>query len=357
MLRPHAAAGTGRPRAGGLTVRDGPYGRRVDGMRVVVLDDFQQVAHELADWPAGSGWTVEFEHRRLDGDDAVAARLADADAVVLMRERTPFPTGLLERLPRLRLLVTGGMRNAAVDMAAAARLGKTVCGVPGFSPATAELAWALLLALLRSVPLEDAALRAGRWQSTVGTGLEGRTLGVVGLGNLGRRMVPVARAFGMEVLAWSTNLTDEAAAKAGAVRCDKAELFRRSDVVSLHLVLSERSRGVVGRDELALLGPRGYLVNTSRAGLVDSAALLEALHAGTIAGAALDVFDAEPLPADDPLLSAPNTVLSPHLGYVTRENVGRWYTGAVTALHAFTAGAPVHVLAGPSRGDDSVSPA
>jgi phosphoglycerate dehydrogenase-like enzyme len=219
--------------------------------------------------------------------------------------------------------------------------------VPGTSAATAELAWALLLGLLRSVPLEDAALRAGRWQSTVGTGLTGRTLGLVGLGNLGRRMVPVARAFGMDVLAWSTNLTDETAERAGAGRCDKDELFQRSDIVSLHLVLSERSRGTVGREELALLGPQGYLVNTSRAGLVDRDALLEALHAGTIAGAALDVFDVEPVPADDPLLAAPRTVLTPHLGYVTRENLAHWYGGAVTALRAFAEGAPVHVLAGP----------
>ena len=313
-------------------------------MRVVVLDDHQAVAAELADWPSGPAWTVEFQHERLAGPDAVVARLTDADAVVVMRERTPLPAPVLERLPRLRLVVTGGMRNAAIDTAAAARLGITVCGVPGSSPATAELAWALLLALVRSVPVEDAAVRAGRWQSTVGTGLAGRTLGIVGLGRLGTRMVPVARAFGMDVLAWSPNLTDEVAAAAGAVRVDEDELFRRSDVVSLHLVLSERSRGTVGREQLALLGPHGYLVNTSRSGLVDRDALLAALHAGTIAGAALDVFDVEPVPPDDPLLTAPRTVLTPHLGYVTRDNLAHWYAGAVTALHAHAAGSPVHVL-------------
>ena len=316
----------------------------MDGLRVVVLDDLSAVAAELADWPSGAGWSVEFEHERLASEDAVVARLADADAVVLMRERTPFPAAALERLPRLRLVITGGMRNAAIDTAAAARLGVTVCGVPGASPATAELAWALLLALLRSVPVEDANVRTGGWTSTVGTGLAGRTLGVVGLGRLGSRMVPVARAFGMDVLAWSTNLTEQAAAELGAVRVDKDELFRRSDVVSLHLVLSERSRGTVGRQELALLGPQGYLVNTSRAGLVDRDALLEALHAGTIAGAALDVFDVEPVPPGDPLLTAPRTVLTPHLGYVTRDNLAHWYAGAVTALHAYAAGSPVHVL-------------
>lgn len=320
------------------------YVLAMTGMRVVVLDDYQRVAADLASWPSGAGWSVAFERERLGSDAAVVDRLAQADAVVLMRERTPFPAAVLERLPDLRLLVTGGMRNAAVDTAAAARLGITVCGVPGSSPATAELAWALLLALVRSVPGEDAAVRAGRWQSTVGTGLAGRTLGVVGLGRLGSRMVPVARAFGMDVVAWSANLTAETAAAAGAIRVDKDELFRRSDVVSLHLVLSERSRGTVGREELALLGPQGYLVNTSRAGLVDREALLAALHAGTIAGAGLDVFDVEPVPADDPLLTAPRTVLTPHLGYVTRDNLAHWYAGAVDALHAFAAGAPVNVL-------------
>jgi phosphoglycerate dehydrogenase-like enzyme len=263
---------------------------------------------------------------------------------VLVRERTAFPAHVLERLPRLRLLVTGGMRNAAIDLAAASRRGVTVCGVEGTSPATAELAWALLLALLRHVPTEDAALRAGRWQSTVGTGLAARTLGVLGLGSLGRRMVPVARAFGMQVLAWSANLTAEAAAEAGATRVGKDELFERSDVVTLHLVLSERTRHVVGRRELQLLGPRGYLVNTSRAGLVDRQALLDALHAGTIAGAALDVFDEEPVPPGDPLLTAPNTVLTPHLGFVTRDNYAHWYAGAVQDLRAFAEGRPIRVL-------------
>lgn len=254
---------------------------------------------------------------------------------------------MLERLPQLRLLVTGGMRNAAIDLAAAARLRITVCGVPGTSPATAELARGLLFALLRQLPVEDAALRAGRWQTTVGTGLAGRTLGVVGLGNLGRRMAPVARAFEMDVLTWSANLTAEAASAAGATRVEKEELFERSDVVSLHLVLSEPTRHVVGRRELELLGHAGYLVNTSRAGLVDQQALLDALHAGTLAGAALDVFEQEPLPGDSPVLTAPRTVLTPHLGFVTRDNYAHWHGGAVEDLRAFAAGTPVLVLAGP----------
>lgn len=319
----------------------------MQALRVVVLDDYPAVAEGLADWSSLTGWTVEFVHTRLADEDTLVARLADADAVVLMRERTPFPARVLERLPRLRLVVTGGMRNATVDLTAASRLGVTVCGVAGTSPATAELAWGLLLALLRHVPVEDAALRAGKWQSTVGTGLSGRTLGVVGLGALGRRMVPVARAFGMDVLAWSQNLTPEAAADAGASCVGKHELFERSDVVSLHLVLSDRTRHVVGRRELELLGPQGHLVNTSRAGLVDPQALLNALHSGSIAGAALDVFEQEPLSADDPLLSAPNTVLSPHLGYVTRDNYAHWYGGIVEDLRAFASGSPLRVLDDP----------
>ncbi len=319
----------------------------MEALRVVVLDDYQVVAEGLADWASLTGCTVEFEHGRLADADAVVERLAGADAAVLVRERTAFPAEVLERLPQLRLLITGGMRNAAIDLTAASRLGITVCGVPGTSPATAELAWGLLLALLRQLPVEDAALRAGRWQTTVGTGLVGRTLGVVGLGNLGRRMVPVARAFEMDVLAWSANLTPEAAGAAGATRVGKEELFERSDVVSLHLVLSERTRHVVGRRELELLGPAGYLVNTSRAGLVDQQALLDALHAGTIAGAALDVFEHEPLPGDSPVLAAPRTVLAPHLGFVTRDNYAHWYGGAVENLRAFAVRTPVHVLAGP----------
>ena len=280
-------------------------------MRVVVLDDYQAVAAELADWPSESSWSVAFEHGRLGGDDAVVARLAGADAVVVMRERTPLPAAVLARLPRLRLIVTGGMRNAAIDLeqrrAAASRSAASRAhrrrppSSPGpcCSPCCARCR-------TRTAPCARAAGRAPSARDS-----RGATLGLVGLGKLGRRMLPVARAFGMDVLAWSTNLTEQAAAQVGSVRCEKHELFRRSDVVSLHLVLSDRSRGTVGREELALLGPRGYLVNTARAGLVDRAALLDALHSRTIAGAALDVFDVEPLPADDPLLAAPTPCSAP----------------------------------------------
>lgn len=310
---------------------------------MVVLDDWQAVASGLAPWEDVPG-TVEFEHGRLRGD-ALVERLADADAVVVVRERTRLGEDVLSRLPRLRLVVTGGLVNAALDLPACARHGVAVAGVPAPSAATAELAWGLLLALLRGIPTEDAAVRAGGWQRTVGLGLQGRTLGLLGLGKLGSRMVPVARAFGMDVLAWSPHLTDERAAVAGVRRVERDELFAASDVVSLHLVLAEATRGIVGAEQLRLLGPQGYLVNTSRSGLVDGDALLTALREGTIAGAGLDVFDEEPLPEGSPWRTAPRTVLTPHLGYVTVEQYRDWFAGAVRALVALAEGRePEHLL-------------
>src|SRR5215470_7949173 len=246
--------------------------------RVAILDDYQQVARQIVDWAAalpGVHVTTFADH--LVDEDAVAARLADFDVVVAMRERTPFRRSLLARLPRLRLLVTTGMRNAAIDLAAAAELGITVCGTAGSGTSTVELTWALILSLVRHVPAEDASIRAGGWQRTVGTDLAGATLGVLGLGNLGRRVAGIGLAFGMEVTAWSQNLTAEAAAAAGARRVQREELFRQADVLTIHLVLSERTRGLVGAGELALMRPTAYLVNTSRGPIVDEAALAEHL--------------------------------------------------------------------------------
>jgi phosphoglycerate dehydrogenase-like enzyme len=281
----------------------------------------------------------------LDDEDAVAERLAPFDVVVAMRERTPFPRSLLDRLPDLRLLVTTGARNAAIDLAAARDRGVTVCATASHAPGTAELTWALVLAVARHVPAEDAALRAGRWQSTVGADLAGARLGVVGLGRLGTRVARVGQAFEMDVVAWSPNLTDERAAAAGVRRVDKDELFATADVVTVHLVLAESTRGTVGRDELARMKPSAILVNTSRGPVVDEAALVEALTDGRIAGAGLDVFDREPLPAGSPLLAAPRTVLTPHLGYVTRRTYEVFYREAVEDVAAFLAGSPVRVLA------------
>jgi len=316
-------------------------------MRVAVLDDYQGVAPGLADWSSLNGTTVTFFSDHLADSDRLVARLGDFDAIVVMRERTAFPAALLDRLPRLRLLVTPGMRNAAIDLEAASRLGITVSGVGGSSVATAELAWGLILSLVRQIPGQDAAVRAGQWQSTVGTGLAGRTLGLLGLGTLGRHMARIGRAFDMDVVAWSQHLAPETAREVGALAVPRDELFRAADVLSIHLVLGARTRHLVGTAELALMKPTAYLVNTSRAGIVDRAALLAALHAGRLAGAGLDVFDEEPLPADDPVLAAPRTVLTPHLGFVTREVYEGWYAGAVEDLAAFRLGKPVRVLNAP----------
>jgi phosphoglycerate dehydrogenase-like enzyme len=309
--------------------------------RVAVLDDYQGVALGCADW---SALEVEVFPDHVADDDALVEQLAPFDVVVAMRERTPFPRARLERLPSLRLLVTTGMRNASIDLDAARELGITVCGTGSLGPPTAELAWALILALTRHVPAEDAAMRAGGWQHTIGPELAGHRLGIVGLGRLGARMAAIARAFEMEVVAWSQNLTAERAAEAGAARVDKDELFATADVVTIHLVLSDRTRGLVGMSELALMRPTAYLVNTSRGPIVDEAALLDALHAGRIAGAALDVYDTEPLPGDHPLRRAPNTVLTPHIGYVTTGTYEVFYRDAVEDVERWLAGDPVRVL-------------
>ncbi len=315
-------------------------------LRIAVLDDFQSVSAEFADWsrlPEEAEVVAFADH--LDDEDAVAERLAGFDVVVAMRERTPFPRSLLERLPRLRLLVTTGARNAAIDVAAAAERGITVCGTGAHPTGTAELTWALILAVARHVPEEDAGLRAGGWQRTVGTDLAGARLGVVGLGRLGTRVARIGQAFGMDVVAWSQNLTAERAAEAGVRRVDRDELFAGADVVTVHLVLSDRTRGLVGRDELARMKPGAILVNTSRGPIVDEAALLEALSAGRLGGAGLDVYDREPLPADSPLRTAPRTVLTPHLGYVTRDTYRVFYGDAVEDVAAFLRGEPVRVIA------------
>lgn len=314
--------------------------------RVAVLDDYQGVARQYADWDSLPAEVVFF-HDTVDSAELVH-RLETFDVVALMRERTPMPRELLAALPQLRLLVTTGGRNASIDLDAATELGITVCGTGGPAgaglAATAELTWGLVLALVRAIPAEDHRVREGGWQRTVGVGLGGRTLGLVGLGNLGSQVATIGRTFGMRVLAWSRNLTDEAATAAGAERADKAELFRSSDVISVHTVLSERSRGLIGAGDIALMKPTAYLVNTSRGPIVDEAALRTALHEGHIAGAGIDVFDREPLPADHPWRSTPRTVLTPHLGYVTEETYGSFYPETVEDIRAFLDGAPIRVI-------------
>jgi phosphoglycerate dehydrogenase-like enzyme len=310
-------------------------------VRIVVLDDYQRVALDAGPWDRLSGRaavTTLTEH--VADTDALVAALAGAQVVVAMRERTRFDADRLDRLPDLRLLVTTGMGNAAIDLDAAARNGVVVCGTGGRGRHTVELTWALILALLRSIPQEDARIRSGGWQHTIGTELDGATLGLVGLGRIGSAMVPVAHAFGMDVIAWSQNLDPDRAAEAGAEAVAKADLFETADVVSVHYKLSPRSTGIVGAAEIAAMRPSAYLVNTSRGPLVDTGALLTALHDGAIAGAALDVYGREPLPPDDPLRRAPRTVLSPHLGYVTKENYAVFFADVVEDIVTWLDGRP-----------------
>jgi len=314
--------------------------------RVAVLDDYHAVALRMADWSVlAPACDVEVFHDHLTDPDALAARLSDFEIVTCMRERTPFGRDLLARLPNLRLLVTTGMRNAAIDLAAAADLGVLVCGTAG-GPENppAELTWGLILALVRHIPREDAATRAGRWGTALGMSLEGKVLGVLGLGRLGAAVARVGVAFGMSVIAWSQNLTAERAARGGAALVTKDELFARSDVVTVHVQLSERTRGLVGVRELAAMKPTAYLVNTARGPIVDEAALVQALRARAIAGAGLDVFDQEPLPPGHPFTQLDNTLLMPHAGYVTEDQYRVRYRDTVEDVAAYLRGAPLRIL-------------
>jgi phosphoglycerate dehydrogenase-like enzyme len=316
--------------------------------RLAILDDYQDVALSLADWSRLEPEVEVAVFRDHIADlDALAARLHEFEIVVAMRERTPFPRALFERLPNLRLLVTTGAQNRSIDLDAARAAGVVVCGTGGVGSGTVELTWGLIIAAMRGITREDAAVRAGRWQISLGPELAGRTLGIVGLGRIGQRVAQIAAAFGMSSVAWSENLTGERAAAAGARLVAKDELFKTADVVTIHLVLGERTRGLIGRRELALMKPTAYLVNTSRGPLVDEQALVEALEAGSIAGAALDVFDEEPLPLEHPLRGLPNTVITPHLGYVGRDAYSVFYSEALEDVEAFLAGAPIRLLAPP----------
>jgi phosphoglycerate dehydrogenase-like enzyme len=314
-------------------------------VKVVALDDYQDAVRGCGPWDQlADRIDLEVVTEYIGDRDALAARLADAEVAVAMRERTRFDAELLDRLPALRLLVTKGMWNAAIDLDAATRNGVTVCGTRNVSDPTAELTWALILALRKNLLVETAAMREGRWQQTLGGELRGATLGVIGLGNLGSKVAAVGLAFGMDVVAWSQNLTAGRAAEVGVEAVSKPELLSRADIVTLHLKLSDRSRGTIGADELAAMKPDALLVNTSRGPLIDTDALLRALHDGTIGGAGLDVYDEEPLPADHPLRSAPNTVLTPHVGYVTREGYEAHFRQVVEGIGAWLDGTPVRVL-------------
>ncbi|GAA2581365.1 D-2-hydroxyacid dehydrogenase family protein [Dactylosporangium fulvum] len=314
-------------------------------IRIAVLDDYQSAAQSSADWtPLRDRADVTFFTDHVADPADLVRRLESFEVVVAMRERTAFPASILDRLPNLALLVTTGPFNAAIDVAAAHARGIVVCGTGSVPHTTAELTWALIMAVTRRVAAEDAALRAGRWQTTIGPELAGSTLGILGLGNIGARIARYAQAFDMDVVAWSENLTSERAEAVGVKLVSKQELFERADVATVHLKLSERTTNLIGRPELELLGPRGYLVNTSRGPIVDEYALAAALSEGVIAGAALDVFSVEPLPADHPLRLAPNTVLTPHIGYVSEPMYQRFFGDAVEDIVSWLQGTPVRVI-------------
>ncbi len=314
-------------------------------LRVALLDDYQGVALAAADWESlGPDVIVEALREHLTDEAALAARLEPFDVVMALRERTRFSRSLLERLPRLKLIASAGMRNAAIDMAAATDLGILVCGTGGSARATMELTWALILALLRQVPREDRATRAGRWQETVGIGLDGKTLGIVGLGHIGAQVAEVAHAFHMPIIAWSQNLTEERAAACGARLVSQEQVLEQADIVTIHLQLSDRTRGLLAAKDLAMIRPHAYLINTSRGPIVEEDALLDTLRRGALAGAGLDVFDEEPLPRDHPFLNLPNVVLTPHLGYVTAETYREFYGQTLENIRAFVLGSPARVI-------------
>ncbi len=313
----------------------------------IILDDYQGAALGQADWARLAGQVAVSSVRdHLPDEDALAARLAEAEIVVIMRERTRFPASLLHRLPKLRLLVTSGMANAAVDLEAARANGIVVCGTGGSLRPPVELTWGLILALARRIVPENASLRAGgRWQDSVGMDLDGRQLGIVGLGRIGSDVARIGRAFGMRIVAWSPNLTEERAAAAGAVlAASKEALLEGSDVVTIHLVLSASTRGLIGAEALRRMGRHAFLVNTARAPIVEEAALVQALEEGWIAGAGLDVFEIEPLPADHPFRRLPNVLATPHLGYVSERNYRTFFTEGLEDIEAWLAGAPVRTL-------------
>ncbi len=315
-------------------------------MRIAVLDDYFEKALELADWSPLADRTevTVFREYLGDNEDKLAEVLGDFDIIVGMRERTRFHKSLLTRLPKLKLLITTGMRNLSFDIEAANSQGVTVCGTRGVGKPANELAVGMMIALMRDIPAQHQSMKAGGWQTHAGNDLAGKTLGILGLGKLGSAMARVANALDMKVIAWSQNMTDEQAREADATRVEKDELFSQADVISVHLILSERTQGIVGSHELALMKPSAFLINTARGPIIDEKALFEALKSRRIAGAALDVYGIEPLPPEDPLRQLDNVLLLPHIGYVTAENFSRMYSDVVEDIVAFLDGEPVRVL-------------
>ncbi len=316
-------------------------------VRAAVLDDYQNVSLKFADWSAlAKDVDVKVFTSPIGGDEAVIKTLQGFAVVCMMRERTPFNRKVIEGLPELKLLITTGARNASIDLKACAERGITVCGTGGFGNPTAGIAFGLMLELTRRIGFENARMKAGEdWQVTIGQDLEGLTLGVLGLGKLGQRVAAIGKAFGMKVIAWSQNLTPEKAKEGGAAYVTKEELLRQADILSIHVVLSDRSRGLIGPNDLGLMKKTAYLINTARAPIVDQTALLRALQDRKIAGAGLDVFEVEPLPVDHPFRKLDNVVLTPHLGYVSEQNYRKQYAEVVEDIRAWLDGKPVRVIA------------
>jgi phosphoglycerate dehydrogenase-like enzyme len=314
--------------------------------RCAILDDYQNVALTVTDWSKVKGdLDVKVFNEHLGGPENVIKALQGFEIVVAMRERTGFPRAVIEKLPALKLLITTGLRNASIDVAAAKERGVTVCGTPSTGNPTSGIAIGLMLELTRRIGYENARMKAGvPWQSTIGVDLDGLTLGVLGLGKLGTRTARIAKAFGMKVIAWSQNLTPEKCQEAGVDYVSKEDLFRQADFITIHVILSQRTRGLVGAKELGLMKPSAYIVNTSRGPIIDEAALLGALREQKIGGAGLDVFDVEPLPVDHPLRKLDNVVLTPHLGYVSMQNYRAYFGGVVEDIRAFLDGKPVRVM-------------
>ncbi|MGB7033889.1 MAG: D-2-hydroxyacid dehydrogenase family protein [Xanthobacteraceae bacterium] len=315
-------------------------------VRCAILDDYQNVVLKVADWSKVKGdLDIKVFHEHLGGPDKVIKALQGFPIVVAMRERTGFPKEVIDALPDLKLLITTGMRNASIDTEAAKARGVTVCGTGSFGSPTSGIAIGLMLELTRHIGYENARLHAGdKWQVTIGPDLEGMTLGVLGLGKLGTRTAHIAKAFGMKVIAWSQNLTPEKCQEAGVGYVTRDELFRQSDFISIHIVLSARSRGLVGAREVGLMKPTAFLINTSRGPIIDEAALITALREKKIGGAGLDVFDVEPLPNDHPFRKMTNVVITPHLGYVSEQNYHGYFTGVVEDIRGFLDGKPVRAM-------------
>ncbi|MBP0941947.1 D-2-hydroxyacid dehydrogenase family protein [Pseudomonas alliivorans] len=314
-------------------------------LTIAVLDDWQNVASNVVDWsPLRSIGEISFLHEFPADTAVMVQRLRDFDVICVMRERTLFDEALLSQLPRLKLLTTGGMRNAAIDVTAAKRLNITVCGTDSYKHAAPELTWALIMGITRNLVAEANSLRAGHWQVGLGSDLHGKTLGILGLGSIGKWIARYGQAFGMKVIAWSQNLTPEAAAECGVTYVSKQALFEQSDVLSVHLVLSDRSRGLVDAEALGRMKPGAFIVNTSRGPIIDEAAMIETLQQRRIAGAALDVFDVEPLPENHPFRTLDNVLATPHIGYVTENNYQTFYGRMIENIQAWHAGSPIRVF-------------